>query len=129
MLLLTVSDTDLKEVFEEEQIMRDKCHVICLSNRRHIEEIPIHCTEGDTKKRFLGRNKIFITINNIKISRIHPSLFQTKLILDGTKDSVIPLQECLPVFKSVVNVGEALIAGVDEEESSDQMFSQSEIKR
>ena len=77
-----------REHLELVEVIGHQGCVICLAHARHHD-----ARDVGAKPTLLGRDKLLIVVNLVKLTAVRTALLQAKLVADGTHGGVLPLAE------------------------------------
>ena len=115
MVLLTVVGSEGEQVLEGGNVVSEEDTVISLADGGNINIMERH-----SEPRLLSSIKLFIVINCVEVTRWYSSLLNSLLVMDGSKDLMVPFTEGLPVLQTVVKVEQSVANSDNEEEIPDE---------
>ena len=77
----------------------------------------------NTKPCLMSSSQLITVVKGVEVSRRDPTLFKPKLIINRSKNLVIPFHESFSMFQTIVKIQKLVASGSEEVEFPDDDFS------
>ena len=106
MVLVAVVERQLEKILEKKKIMGEEDNIVCLSNCSYFDAI-----EMNSKVGIICSVELLSIVDCIQVAGGDPSLLKPELIIDWTKDFVVPFKKGSSVLEAVINIKEPITCG------------------